>query len=259
MRDAKQRLRADPRPFPFLHLPLEIRLQVYKHAFANLQTVEIDLYRNSRGRSDPLTCFFVDCNFVVQAGKGGFGKDISTALLLPNRQIFDEAEPVLYQTPTITIGFYLRKGLEFLQSLSPRARRNIRAVDVALPYRCCCGLEHPLQYWRNLYAYMSQNLQLRVLFFNVSLRAIPANFAAEVWMKDLVKMRELKHLVQLPFTFVDDPKESARSNGGGDSGQERELYRVLSSRREAFLSYLRSHMSLVPASRLLPAEEEGWR
>ena len=53
-------------------------------------------------------------------------------------------------------------------------------------------------------------------------------------------MRELRHLMQLPFTFVDDPKESARSGGGGDLGRETELYRVLSSRREAFLSYLRS-------------------
>ena len=198
------------------------------------------------------------CNIVVQAGKDEFGTDIDTALLLTNRQIFNEAEPVLYQTRTLTIGFYLHKGLEFLQSLSPRARRNIRAVDVALPYRCCCGLDHPLQYWRKLYAYMSQNLQLRVLYFNVSLRAIPANFADEVWVKDLIKMRELRHLMQLPFTFVGDPKESAHSVGGGDSGQETELYRVLSSRREAFLSYLRSKMCLFPGSRLLPAEEEGW-
>ena len=105
---------------------------------------------------------------------------------------------------------------------------------------------------------MSQQLQLRVLFLNVSLRAIPANFADEVWVKNLIKMRELRHLVQLPFTFVGDPKEGAHSGGGGSSGQETELYQVLSSRREAFLSYLRSEMCLFPASRLLPAEEEGW-
>ena len=97
-----------------------------------------------------------------------------------------------------------------------------------------------MDYWRTLYAYVSQNPQLRVLLFNVSLRATPANFADEVRVKDLIKMRELRHLMQLPFTFVDDPKESARSGGGGDSGRETELYRVLSSRREAFLSYLRS-------------------
>ena len=70
-------------------------------------------------------------------------------------------------------------------------------------------------------------------------------------------MRELRHLMQLPFTFVDDPKESARSGGGGDLGRETELYRVLSSRREAFLSYLRSEMCRFPTSRLLPAEEQG--
>lgn len=262
MRDARQRLCNDPRPFPFLHLPLEIRLQVYKYAFANNQTVKVDR-RTSFGRPEAFDCYHWADDVVVRAGKDEYGTDIDTALLLTNRQIFDEAEPLLYQTRFIKIGVHLNKGLEFLESLSPRARQNIRAVHIVLPFPCICRLEidHNFYYWCKLCAYISQNLQLHVLSLNASMRAIPANFTNEAWVKDLIKIRGLKSLVQCDFTFVGDPEVMASTDAGSDSESEFGPSRVEYFRLQALLSYLRSKMCRFPASRLLKEEdvERDWQ
>ena len=229
---------------------------MYKYAFANIQTVKVDR-RRSYGRPEDWDCYYLASDIVVRAGKNDYGTDIDTALLLTNRQIFDEAEPILYQTRFIKIGIYLDKGLKFLESLSPRARQNIRAVHIVLPYKCICGLgiDHNLYYWCKLCAYMSQNLQLHVLSLNVSLRAIPANFTEEAWVKDLIKLRQLKSLVQCDFTFVGDPEVIAATDAGSDSESEADPRRGCYFRLQALLSYLRSKMCRFPASRLLKKEE----
>ena len=218
---------------------------MYNYAFANTWNVKLAGYDRFK-RSQARKCFHLAYDIVVDAGKNEFGTDMDTALLLTNRQVFDETEPILYHTLFIQIGVYLHKGLEFLKSLSPRARRNIRAVHIALPYRCICGLgiDHNLQYWGKLCTYMSQNLQLRALSFNVSVKAVPANFADQAWVKYLIKIRELKDLVQ-------------RSDSGSNSELGPEPNQVPSSRYQAsMLSYLRSEMCLLPASRLLTGKEE---
>ena len=198
---------------------------------------------------------------MVQGAKSEFGTDIDTALLLTNRQIFDEAEPILYQTRFIQIGVYLHKGLEYLESLSPRARRNIRAVHITLPHRCICGLgiDHSLQYWSKLCAYMSQNLQLRTLSFNVSVKSIPANFAAEAWVKVLIKFRELERLVQGDFKFISaDQDLTGYLDDASDSEPEPGKHKVLDSRRQALLGYLKSKMCQFPASQVSTGKDEKW-
>lgn len=254
---------------------------MYKYAFSNIHTVEAD------SRAGYSTCQAGECSqrcgecshlafdITALAANDEFSTDINTALLLTNRQIFDEAEPILYQTRFIHIGVYLRTGLEFLEGLSPRARRNIRAVHIELSHEGVCGLGYPFEFghriedWCKLCDYMSQNLQLRALSFNVSLKEIPANFADQIWVKHLIKIRELKLLVQRNFT---DMIERASSDGGSDSWPEpgpgpgpepepepeSEQDQVLNSRLQALLSYLRSKMCRLPASRLLTETDDKW-
>ena len=232
---------------------------MYKYAFANTRNIRLDRHGDFGGSQD-WECFYLAYDNVVEAGKNKFGTDIDTALLLTNRQIFDETEPILYQTRFIQIGVYLHKGLEFLESLSPRARQNVRAVHIALPHRCICGLgmDHNLQYWSKLCTYMSQNLQLRALSFNVSVKAVPANFANEAWVKYLINIRELKRLVQADFRYLGDTEVDAFSGSGSDSEPKPEPNQVRDSRLQALLRYLRSEMCRSPASRLLKDKDEKW-
>ena len=231
---------------------------MYDYAFGNIQTVKVDR-RTSYGRPQAWDCFHLAYDMVVQAGKDEFDTAIDTALLLTNRQIFDETEPILYQTRFIQIGVYLHKGLGFLESLSPRARRNIRAVHITLPHRCICGLgiDHSLQYWCKLCTYMSQYLHLRALSFNVSVKAIPANFADEVWVKVLIKIRELERLVHGDFRFV-DTEVTPYLDDGSDSEREPRPHKALNPRLQALLSYLGSKMCQSPASRVLTGKDEKW-
>ena len=242
---------------------------MYNYAFANTHNIRLDRHESFGGPRD-WDCFHLAYDIMVQASKNEFGIDIDTALLLTNRQIFDEAEPILYKTRFIQIGVYLHKGFEFLESLSPRARRNIRAVYISLPYWCICGLgiDHNLQYWCKLCAYMSQNLQLRDLAFNVSENAVPANFADEAWVKDLIKIRELKRLVQCNFIYQGHthfkPYSDSESDvetyydSDNDSESEPDPTQVLNSRLQALLRYLRSEMCRFPASRLLTEKDKKW-
>ena len=242
---------------------------MYKYAFANTRNIRLDR-PNIFGASQNWDCFHLAYDIVVEVGKNEFGIDIDTALLLTNRQIFDEAEPILYQTRFIQIGVYLHKGFEFLESLSPRARRNIRALYISLPYWCICGLgiDHNLQYWGKLCAYISQNLQLQELAFNVSNKAVPASFADEAWVKDLIKIRELKRLVQCSFVYLGHTDVEPYSEGESDvepyydsesvPESEPDPQQVLDSRLQALLRYLRSEMCRFPASRLLTEEDKKW-
>ena len=129
------------------------------------------------------------CDIGLQASKGIFGKDINTALLLVDHQIFDEAEPILHQIRFLNIGLHLAEGLGLLRRLSPRARQDIRAVDIALSFRHFGGYRQEMRLldkekaWSQLCYYMSQNLRLRTLSFNVLADPPPANFLDAVWVK----------------------------------------------------------------------------
>ena len=243
---------------------------MYQYAFSNIHTVEADVRAGYSTRQAEECCLqagrccHVAFDITVGAGRDKFSTDINIALLLTNRQIFDEAEPILYQTRFLHIGIYLRKGLEFLEGLSPRARRNIRVVHIELSDRDVHGRlfdfgQYNIEDWCQSCDYISQNLQLHSLSFNVPVEAIPANFADKAWVKYLIKIRELKHLVQRDFfTLIRHPEDIASSDGGSDSEPETESFEVFNSRLEALLSYLRSEMCRFPASRLLPEEEEKW-
>ena len=255
LRDARQRLQNDPSPFQFLQLPFDIRLKVYEFAFINNQILEINHHTNYSHHST--------CDHSI------FGNDINTGLLLTNQQIFDEAEPMLYQTRFLNIGKHLDKGLQLLRNLSPRARENIRAVPIALPYLYESdgirrgGFDFIVKAWCQLCYYMSQNLRIRALSFTASVEALPANFVDETWVQYLIKIRGLKHLMQCdlqPLTAMEwrefsDKFPESEPESEPESYKER---KVLNSRLQALLSYLKSEMCQYPASRKLTEKEKEW-
>ena len=239
-------------------MPLDIRLHVYEFVFINNQVLKSD-----SGAHYPMAD---DFKSYTRTGirTGILGKDINTALLLTNQQIFNEAEPILYQTRFLNIGLHLDRGLEFLRRLSPRARRNIRAVHIALPYcyadrgRCRHELDNNLKAWCKLCDYMSQSLRIRALSFTAVVQAVPANFVDAPWVEHLVKIRGLKYLTRTNLD-LDDLEWSLNSwNSGFISDIDPESEKGLISRLRALQSYLKSEMLQYPASRLLTEKEEVW-
>ena len=183
-------------------------------------------------------------------------------------QIFNEAEPILYQTRFLEIGLDLDEGLEFLRSLSPRARRNIRAVYIALAYLYVCygkwrdDLDDNLEAWCKLCDCMSQNLRLHALSFNAPVKAVPANFVDATWVEHLVKIRGLKCglkcLMQRDLKSVDLEVHIDMFAQESDTVPDPGSYEGLNCRLQALMSYLRSEMCRFPASRLLTEMEEEW-
>ena len=202
--------------------------------------------------------------FVLRAKTGIFGTDINTALLLTNQQIFNEAEPILYQTRFLKISVHLKQGLKLLQSLSPRARRNIRAVHITLPYLDTCDgscrdeLDNNLKAWCKLCEYMSQNLGISALSFNAFAEAVPSNFIDAPWVRQLVKIRELKHLVHRSPDLDELDESLAFYENEDDPEPDPESYKGFYSRLQALQSYLKSEMLKYPTSRLLTEKEGLW-
>ena len=251
LRDARQRRQNDPSPFQFLQLPFDIRLQVYEFAFINNQILEMHHNTNYSYHST--------CDHRI------FGNDINTGLLLTNQQIFDEAEPILYQTRFLNIGVHLGKGLQLLRNLSPRARENIRAVHIALPYSYESngtwrgGFDYNVKAWCQLCYYMSQHLRLHALSFTVSVEALPVHFVDEAWVQYLIKIRGLKHLMQCDLQPLNAMEWREFSHKFPESDPESYKERkVLNSRLQALLSYLKSEMCQYPTSQKLTEKEKEW-
>jgi hypothetical protein len=103
-------------PFPFLSLPDELRLEIYKHAFsASSYPILIDIHRvraTLRYTKHPTISF-------------------PTALLRTNKQIYHEALPVMYRD--ITFFPAPNTGLFpfFLDRLSKFAQGNIRRARIS--------------------------------------------------------------------------------------------------------------------------------
>ena len=237
------RLQNDSSPLKFLQLPYDIRLHIYKFALINNESFQPNCCCRSTASGG---CTWTG-DFRLQASTGKFGKDINTALLLTNRQIFDEAEPIFHQIRYLHIGPHLDKGLEVLRRLSPRARRDIQAVYIALPWmhfhgQQRIGFEDNEKAWSQLCYYMSQNLRLRTLSFDVTAEPPPTNFIDDViWVKYLVMIRGLKHLhPRIRFCGLFDPVDFSRDEGGSelDPGSQKGL----DARRQALISYLKSEM-----------------
>ena len=244
---------------------------MYEFVFIDNLVLETIFYKKYALTLGGIGCHWEEAR-ELRASTGIFGTDINTALLLTNQQIFNEAEPILYQTRFLNIGVYLDEGLEFLRSLSHRARRNIRAVHIALSYLQVCDdwrrhSDDNLESWCKLCDYMSHNLRLHALSFNAFVEAVPANFVDAPWVEHLVKIRGLKHLTQRDLVSDDlenflDFYDHMEPLGFWDIESapepDPESYKGLSTRLQALQSYLKSEMCQYPASRLLTEKEEVW-
>ena len=260
-------------------MPYDIRLQIYDVVYINNQSLGLYPCQTYSLTSEETGCHW-EYGLELRASTGIFGTDINTALLLANRQIFNEAEPILYQTRFLNIGFHLVEGLQCLRNLSPRARQNIRAVHIALRYVGVSddwwshNLDDNSKAWCQLCDYMSQNLRLRALSFNACLKTVPVNIVDAVWVKYLIKIRGLKQLMETLEIYdnesapsVDYANASWNDHGSApwddyESASESasepapESHMVLNSRLQALQNYLESEMLQYPASRLLTEKEE---
>lgn len=114
---------------PFLRLPTELRLRIYDYALS----VPNDILKK------PLIVIHDRGNIFTTRGRyralnmcpSWVGEDGTTRKLLAvNRQIHDEAEDYLYSNHTLFFrnSFDLDRLGDFLDTLSPTARRHIRSV-----------------------------------------------------------------------------------------------------------------------------------
>ena len=219
---------------------------MYEFVFINNQVLEMVLVEKYVEKPGGIGCYWEDAP-ELRPSTGIFGTDINTAILLTNQQILNEAEPILYQTRFLKLGPHLDQGLEVLRRLSRRARRNIRAVDMALPLsywrggRQRIGFYGSLEPWCKLCDYMSQNLRLRALSFKLVAEPVPANFLDAAWVESLVKIRGLKHLQpKISFVGLSEPMDlyEDESDSEPDPGSQTGL----NARRQALISYLKSEM-----------------
>lgn len=157
---------------PFLQLPGEIRLIIYKLLLSEhqdttlcIRTEEPSIYerrkRELRRRStfryivDRMRSRSAESTYCLNRSPG----DIHSSILGVNRQIHAESSHVLYSEHTFNFGTDIESILPFLQDLTPAALSAIKCMNIvkrSLPYtkdfdRC---------EWRNACAFISQNLRL---------------------------------------------------------------------------------------------------
>lgn len=125
---------------PFLKVPGEIRLNVYKLLLSDhmdmtlcIRTEELSIYerrkRNMRRRSkfryiaDRMRSRSAESTYCLDRSPG----DIHSSILGVNQQIHAEASHVLYSEHTFDFGTDIESILPFLQDLTPAALSSISA------------------------------------------------------------------------------------------------------------------------------------
>lgn len=225
--DTKKRFQADPRPFRFLDLPRELRELVYFWALCGDRR-EIRVFDNYYWRE------------VIDY-------DISTSLLRANRQIFEEAEPILYKTHTFDLSVHIDKGLGFLQGLSARARVSIPAIHVEPWFplkqlKQCCVPSLRDSYdivgdWGRLCRYIADNMSLHTICFDLFIRAVTRDFRNEQWVKDFVQIQGIHTLKQRPGRLAHERHEMYKNWEPDEQPNN-----ILNLRLQELLKYLNLRM-----------------
>ena len=190
------RFQADPTPFQFERLPPELRLQVYREALRGVMLAEVITVTPTRRISDKSQFKFHQL--------GVSSKDINVGILTVNKQLSNEAIAVLYESRTFDFRTHVGGIEPFLRSLSGQARLNLGGIamelyDKAEPDYCCSiitswGKGPGNQFdWTKACAYIAGNISVKRLSITVNVK-IPADFKSLKWVRDLVKIRKLRHL-----------------------------------------------------------------
>lgn len=215
-------------------MPLEIRLEVYHYAL-------VGKYRE------------VECeslNFDAQYEDFQYEHGSTVTILRVNRQVFHEAEPILYQSRSFDFAYKPQRGLDFLQGISKRARLSIRCINMDFGF-------HPVlvkndnwnippyyEEWDAACAYISDNLSIKELSFDCYSAAVPADFRNVHWVNGLVRIRGLKKLSQKPRHLP-----LMRHYVDNCSGYDHSPDKVTQARMSGLLKYLRSEMLEAGAAR----------
>lgn len=221
------RFQADPTPFPFERLPPELRLQVYREALrgaARGGTTCADTIVVCRSRNG--------LRFQYDGQSRGDSKDIDVSLLAVSSHLNNETVPILYQLRTFEFETNVGKIVPFLSSLSEAGRKNLRGISMELHSKqeplYCCGSAggHCFQdrgkgpdnkaAWGKACTYIATNLKLKELSVAINVK-VPAEFSSLKWVKDLVKIKGLKHLTlkadQHAFYLRDVPVRACYDEG----------------------------------------------
>ncbi len=196
---------------PFLRVPAEIRLIVYKLLFSNhedmtlrIRTEQLSVYerckRETRQRSkyryiaDRMRSRSAESTYCLEEGPGY----IRSSILGVNRQIHAESSHVLYSEHTFDFGTDIESIVPFLQDLTPAALSSIKCISLvkrSLPYT----KDFDRYEWRNTCAFISQNLRLEQLNLFVeggtlSLEKEPALYWKHYSMADFALIARLAEM-----------------------------------------------------------------
>lgn len=165
---------------PFLCLPSEIRLQIYKLLLSNhddktlrIRTEEPSIYERRKHEKRQRCSFrFIADRMRSRSAQSTYtlqkapGQSLHPSILAANHQIHAEASNVLYSEHTFEFCKDIESILPFLQDLTPVALASIKRINMtkrALPYtkdfdRC---------EWESACEFISQNMSLTRLDLGV--------------------------------------------------------------------------------------------
>ncbi|KAK4691286.1 hypothetical protein P7C71_g5677, partial [Lecanoromycetidae sp. Uapishka_2] len=161
---------------PFLKVPAEIRLQIYKLLLSDhddktlyIRTEDPSVYAKRKGEERRRCKFrYISDRMRNRSSESTYcrkkehEKEIHASILGVNRQIHDEAAHVLFSEHVFDFGMDIESILPFLQDLTPAALDPIKHLSItkrSLPYtkdfdRC---------EWRNACSFISKKLKLAQL------------------------------------------------------------------------------------------------
>ena len=128
---------------------------------------------------------------------------IDVDLLRTCRQVFDEAESRLYASHHFDFRVEPSCIVPFLQSLSHRGRQSIQSITLQyILYRPSWSDQVRNQFeldsdgWNLGCTYISENLRLREVNFDVSLEGLRTDFKDDTWVQNMIKIKGLQRLSQ---------------------------------------------------------------
>ena len=220
----KERLQTNPKAFPLLRLPLEIRQQIYDEVLSGtnrkivVKSFDVSAFKDDYPNRDVETFYgnrasphwknpasTFEC-----ALPSFFGKDITTGLLLVSKSIYAETIPILYNSRVFDFGVDVFGIIPFLRKMTPLARESVHNIHMELYALPIHKLKKPVfqhhqdvrgnaKDWTEACTYIADNLQLKQLSINVSTEVheaiqSPVDLSLLQWVKDLVQIQGLQSL-----------------------------------------------------------------